>query len=138
MIGEKLLILFSLFSPILTAKVDQEDVDILAQGKIVNNFGCQANCWEKCLNQPGRYVEEYKNLTSIIYGLRGLRQSWEAYGTGFLMDSTVNDGLMWYYQKFLAAILAITLPVQSDDYQCGERERCNPFFTVQYFEEWSG
>ena len=95
------------------------------------NYGCKVPCWERCFRFNGYY---YDRLYDMIYQLRNFRSARNIYGTAFLIDSTESSYWRWWYQRLLSAILAMTLPVQNNEWECGKQVKCNPFFVCQHFE----
>ena len=90
------------------------------------------NCWERCFvadtpsNQP-----LYDEIYDVVTGLHRARvlSPEEVSSTTFFFDGTFNSPLegdeddIYSYQKDLAAIAVMTLPVARE---------CNPLFFLQY------
>ena len=94
---------------------------------VANECGDSCACWDTCFKQAGpNYEDEYTHIYSIVQAIRGARQAYHVKGTAYLLDSTITtrQGNLWNYQKNLAALIAMTQPVEN----C-----CNPFYMVKYY-----
>ena len=71
----------------------------------------QESCWNHFL------------LFKLSHYARGARIAYDIKGTAFLMDDSTSSPARFAYQTKVAAMLALTMPVNDD---------CNPFFLTYY------
>ena len=81
-----------------------------------------ATCWSSCFAQSNDY---HNSLLEIISKLREEQAAQKVAGTCFVLDSSLSattPARVYNYQRNIAMLLALTLPVNST----------NPMFVVKY------
>ena len=87
---------------------------------LANECGDSCACWDTCFKKaPVGFEDEHTHIYSMVQAIKGARQAYHVKGTAYLLDSTITSSqkLLWDYQTNLAAIIALTQPVE---------DCCNP------------
>ncbi len=80
--------------------------------------------WETCFADPPEDLEyQYQHLLHLVESVRETREYHGTFGAHFAFDRATNDSTVGDYQRKLAALLAITLPVGDEQ---------NPFNMAVY------